>query len=119
MEVTLLISSDVLRGYNDVLILCILLDSDSYGYAISKEIFKRSNSVYSIKETTLYSAFNRLQKNGYVSTYSGDETQGRQRTYLTITDKGRKYFFEKVTEWQVTKELVDAFMPKDAGKADR
>lgn len=114
----MLISSDVLRGYNDVFILRVLLDSDSYGYEISKEILKRSESVYSIKETTLYSAFNRLQKLGYVSTYSGDETQGRQRTYLTITDKGRRFMEEKVTEWQVTKQLVDAFMPKTIGKAE-
>lgn len=113
-----MISSDVLRGYNDVFILRILADSDLYGYAISKEIFKRSNNVYSIKETTLYSAFNRLQKNGFVSTYSGDETQGRQRTYLTITDKGRKYLEEKAIEWQITKELVDAFMPENARKAE-
>lgn len=32
------ISSDVIRGYNDTMILYLLLDAPSYGYAISKQI---------------------------------------------------------------------------------
>ena len=33
-----MLGSDVMRGYNDMLILCLLLEGDSYGYAISREI---------------------------------------------------------------------------------
>lgn len=104
-----MISSDVLRGYNDTMILAVLIDGDSYGYEISKEIARRSNDVYLIKETTLYSAFNRLEKNGLVETYFGDKTNGKRRTYLRITEKGRAYFLEKCNEWALTKELVDQF----------
>jgi len=104
-----LISSDVLRGYNDTIILSVLKDADSYGYEISKEISRRSGGVYAIKETTLYSAFNRLEKNGFVRTYYGDETFGKRRTYLSITDTGSAYYREKCAEWEITKELVDHF----------
>lgn len=31
-----MISSDVLRGYNDTIVLACLLDKDSYGYEINK-----------------------------------------------------------------------------------
>ena len=56
-----MISSDVIRGYNDTIILFLLLEYDSYGYEISKRIKELSQEKYIIKETTLYSAFNRLQ----------------------------------------------------------
>ena len=51
------ISSDVIRGYNDTIILYLLLDRPSYGYEISKQIRLISEEKYVIKETTLYSAF--------------------------------------------------------------
>ena len=77
-EVIDLISSDVIRGYNDTIILSILKDKDSYGYEISKQIQTLSDACYIIKETTLYSAFSRLEKNGYITSYYGDESYGNE-----------------------------------------
>lgn len=57
-----MISSDVIRGYNDIMILCLLLDGDLYGYEISKRINEITEEKYKMKETTLYSAFTRLEK---------------------------------------------------------
>lgn len=104
-----MISSDVLRGYNDTMILSLLLEHDSYGYEISREIENRSNGIYTMKETTLYSAFIRLQKNGYIISYSGSETFGKQRTYYRITESGVKFYREKCEEWELTKKLIDRF----------
>jgi DNA-binding PadR family transcriptional regulator len=104
-----LISSDILRGYNDTIILSLLAEHDSYGYEISREIENRSNGIYTMKETTLYSAFIRLQKNGYIISYSGAETFGKPRTYYRITESGTLYFREKCEEWELTKELIDRF----------
>ena len=47
------ISSDVIRGYNDTMILYILRNAPSYGYEISKQIKQLSDGKYVIKETTL------------------------------------------------------------------
>lgn len=105
-----MISSDVIRGYNDTMILCILINGDSYGYEISKTIKNLSHEKYIIKETTLYSAFTRLQKKDYIESYYGVETNGKRRTYYKITDKGRQYYKEKCQEWYVTKEVVEKFI---------
>lgn len=67
------ISSDVIRGYNDTIILYLLLDRPSYGYEISKQIKLISEEKYVIKETTLYSAFTRLEKNGYITSFSSSD----------------------------------------------
>ena len=37
-----MLGSDVMRGYHVMLTLCLLLEGDSYGYAISREIERRS-----------------------------------------------------------------------------
>lgn len=63
--VTYTVSNDALKAYNDILILYILLQGDSYGYEISRRIREITDEKYIIKETTLYSAFNRLEKSGY------------------------------------------------------
>lgn len=106
------ISSDVIRGYNDTMILFLLLDRPSYGYEISKKIKTYSNEKYTIKETTLYSAFTRMEKNGYVESFSGNGENGKRRTYYHITDLGRKYYKEKCDEWTLTKEVVEKFIMK-------
>jgi PadR family transcriptional regulator PadR len=105
-----LISSDVIRGYNDTIILFLLKDEPSYGYEISKRIRELSEDKYIIKETTLYSAFTRLEKNGFISSFYGDETNGKRRTYYQITDLGRKYYQEKCEEWELTKDVVEKFI---------
>ena len=105
-----MISSDVIRGYNDTFILFLLLDAPSYGYEISRQIRLLTDRKYIIKETTLYSAFTRLEKNGYIESFYGDETGGRRRTYYRITPAGRTYYAEKCEEWRVTREVVEHFI---------
>ena len=104
-----MISSDGIRGYNDMMILYLLLKEPSYGYQISREIKIRTEEKYVIKETTLYSAFTRLEKNGYIESFYGSETTGKRRTYYRITEAGKEYYKEKCSEWELTKEVVDQF----------
>ena len=101
-----MIGSDAIRGYNDTFILSILQSGASYGYAISKRIREISKEQYSIKETTLYSAFTRLEKNGYIESFPGEVTHGKKRTYYQITHAGERYLEEKLLEWEVTKDVV-------------
>ena len=105
-----MISSDVIRGYNDTIILYLLLEGDSYGYEISKNIKEISDEKYIMKETTLYSAFNRLESNGFIESFYGDETFGKRRTYYRITPSGLAYYKEKCGEWELTKDVINRFI---------
>ena len=106
-----MISSDIIRGYNDTIILYLLLEQPSYGYEISQHIREITGGKYIIKETTLYSAFTRLEQNGYVESYS-DNSSGKRRTYYRITNQGRSYYQEKCEEWTLTKEVIEYFIKK-------
>jgi PadR family transcriptional regulator PadR len=107
------ISSDVIRGYNDTMILYILRNAPSYGYEISKQIKQLSDGKYIIKETTLYSAFTRMEKNGYIESFTAApeaDGGGKRRTYYRITGNGQQYYKEKCEEWNLTKEVVEHFI---------
>ncbi|MGC6767831.1 PadR family transcriptional regulator [Enterococcus sp. LJL51] len=108
-----MIGSDAIRGYNDTFILTILLEGDSYGYEVSKRIMEVSEEKYSIKETTLYSAFTRLEKNKFIESYPGQVTHGKKRTYYKITESGKIYLEEKKEEWRLTKKVVERFIKEE------
>lgn len=105
-----MISSDIIRGYNDTIILSLLLDGPSYGYEISKQIKSITNEEYIIKETTLYSAFSRLEKNNFITSFPGNETNEKKRTYYKITKTGIEYYKEKCNEWKLTKTVINKFV---------
>lgn len=56
------ITSDIIRGHTDTIILAHLVDKNSYGYEINKAIKEKTNHEYELKEATLYSAFRRLEE---------------------------------------------------------
>ena len=62
------------------------------------------------KEATLYTAFRRLEENGYISSYWGDESTGARRRYYTITNEGRQALERLKAEWQTAKALIDALI---------
>ncbi|HZK16967.1 MAG TPA: PadR family transcriptional regulator [Anaerolineaceae bacterium] len=107
-----MLSSDVLRGYTDMIIISLLLDEPNYGYEISRRIRTTTEGKFVMKETTLYSAFNRMEKNGLLTSFYGTESGGKRRTYYSLTDTGRAFYREKIDEWVLTKEIVEKFIRK-------
>ncbi len=104
------IRSDILRGHVDSIILRILSDGDSYGYAISKEISDRTKEKFQIKEATLYAVFQRLEKKGLIKSYYGDRSHGGKRKYYSLTRRGELYLNEMIEEWQEIKEVINVFL---------
>jgi PadR family transcriptional regulator PadR len=104
------ISSDLLRGHTDTLILKLLLSGDKYGYEISKLIYSNSKGEYELKEATMYSSLKRLENEGGITSYWGDETQGGRRKYYKVTDKGREIYFENKQNWEYAKQILDQLL---------
>lgn len=101
------ISSDLLRGHTDTIVLGILLEEDSYGYEIYKKIIEKSEGLYELKEATLYSSFRRLEQEGCITSYWGDETQGGRRKYYSITAIGKEAYRLNKDDWEFTKKVID------------
>src|SRR5215217_8114767 len=104
------ISSDLLRGHSDTIILKLLMDGDKYGYEISKLIQTNSGNEYELKEATLYSSVRRLEADGDITWYWGDETQGGRRKYFRITEKGKNTYAHNKTTWEYAKRVLDTLL---------
>ena len=101
------ITSDLLRGHTETIILKLLIEKDSYGYEINKSIQEKTNNLFELKEATLYSAFRRLETAGLIASYWGDETTGARRRYYTITYEGRQVYQQNKVDWENAKALID------------
>jgi DNA-binding PadR family transcriptional regulator len=104
------LSSDLLRGHTDTIVLRILMRGDAYGFEIYNRIRERSGGCYELKETTLYSSYKRLEAEGCISSYWGDETQGARRKYYRITDKGRQMFKRNLRDWKFTQKIINKLL---------
>lgn len=104
------ITSDILRGHTETIILKQLLSKDSYGYEINKAIQDLTNHEFELKEATLYSAFRRLENEGLITSYWGDETTGARRRYYMITSEGKKVYQQNRKDWEDAKVLIDSLI---------
>ena len=100
------ISKELAKGSNATLILSVIENEDMYGYKIVKELERRSENVFSLKEGTLYPILHSLEDNGMVESYWVD-VDNRKRKYYKITRKGRRMLKEKKEEFKVYTTAVN------------
>jgi len=104
------ITSELLRGHTETIILRQLLDKDSYGYEINKAIQEKTRNQYELKEATLYSAFRRLETAGLITSYWGDEQTGARRRYYAITNDGKNTYSQNRKDWEDAKTLIETLI---------
>jgi PadR family transcriptional regulator PadR len=104
------ISSDLLRGHTDTIILKLLISGDKYGYEISKLTQANSRGEYELKEATMYSSLKRLEGDGCITSYWGDETQGGRRKYYSVTAKGKETYSANKENWENAKSILDRLL---------
>lgn len=103
-------NTELIRDHVDSFILRFLAQSDSYGYDIHKAISTATEGVYEIKQPTLYSCLKRLEKQGLITSYDGETSNGAQRKYYAITDKGRDFLQKDITQWEFSRTLLDRLL---------
>ncbi len=101
------ITSDLIRGNTDTIILSCLESGDSYGYKINKTISAIAGGAYEMKEATLYTAFKRLEESGCIISYWGEENAGARRRYYKITEQGKAVLAQLRRDWEDSKAIID------------
>jgi PadR family transcriptional regulator, regulatory protein PadR len=104
------LSSDLLRGHTDTIILGLLMDGDKYGYEITKRVIERSEHAYELKEATMYSSLKRLEKDAHITSYWGDETLGGRRKYYHITQSGQDLYKNNKQNWDYAKRILEKLL---------
>ncbi|MDE6586656.1 MAG: PadR family transcriptional regulator [Clostridia bacterium] len=106
------ISSDLIRGHINTIILRTLYERDKYGYEIIEEIENKSHGQYTLKQPTLYSALKRLESQGYINAYwkTDEVSNGGRRKYYTLTDSGREITEKNQSEWEYSRTVIDSLI---------
>ena len=90
--------SDAVRGHLDLLLLAVISDGHSHGYAAVEEIRRRSDGVFDLAEGSVYPALHRLEGAGFLSS-RWSEDNGRRRRVYGISRRGRKQLGEQRDEF--------------------
>ncbi len=80
------IDKDLVAASATPLVLAILAESESYGYAILKRVRALSGGEFEWTDGMLYPLLHRLRRLGYVTTEWRSPSEGRRRQYYMLTD---------------------------------
>lgn len=110
MEADVHIDKDLVAASATPLVLAILAEGESYGYAILKRVRELSGGEFAWTDGMLYPLLHRLHRLGYVTTEWRTPPEGRRRRYYAITDEGRAAIAEQQRQWvTVTRALGDVW----------
>jgi len=101
------IDKDLVAASATTLVLGILAERESYGYAILKRIGDLSGGRLSWNDGMLYPLLHRLERGGQVSSSWQVAESGRRRKLYCITAAGRTALAERRSQWQVVSEALD------------
>jgi PadR family transcriptional regulator len=99
------VAKDLVAASATPMVLGILADGESYGYAILRQINELSGGELDWTEGLLYPLLHRLERLGHVESSWQSVSGERRRKYYRITDKGLAELAEQRRQWNT---VVDA-----------
>lgn len=100
------IGKDLVAASAVPLVLAILDEGESYGYAILKRIDELSGGALEWTDGMLYPLLHRLDRLGYVEARWHGELGGRRRRYYRVTSAGRQALSEQRRQWEVVSDAL-------------
>ena len=94
------IDKDLVAASATPLVLGILADGESYGYAILKRVTELSDGQLEWSEGLLYPLLHRLERQGHVHAFWAHSDSGRKRKYYEVTDEGRAALAQHQAQWR-------------------
>ncbi len=102
------IGKDLVAASATPLVLAILSEGESYGYAIIKRVDELSGGELRWTDGMLYPVLHRLERNGFVEAQWGKSESGRRRKYYRLTDRGSSELTSQRRQWKVVNDALRA-----------
>lgn len=111
-------SPQLTQDQTEMLVLSVLAERPSYGYAIGKQIAARSEEAFRVGASQLYPLLTRLEKQGLVTTdweeikSPGAEpgARGRRRKWYRLSPKGQRRLASRIAAHQRFTAIMDSFI---------
>lgn len=100
------VGKDLVAASAAPLVLAILSEDESYGYAIRKRVGELSRGELEWTDGMLYPVLHRLERNGHVEARWGTSEAGRRRKYYRLTPRGAEELERQRRQWQLVDETL-------------
>lgn len=94
------INKDLIAASSTPIVLSILAEGDSYGYAILQRVREISGGRMTWTDGMLYPVLHRLERLGHVESRWESAGTARKRKYYRITTQGQAQLAEERRQWQ-------------------
>src|ERR671915_243141 len=106
MEKIMEINKDLIAASSTPIVLAILAEEDSYGYAILQRVKELSGGRMEWTDGMLYPVLHRLERLGHVDARWEIAESGRKRKYYSITAAGRAQLADEQRQWQAVNDTL-------------
>ena len=100
------INKDLVAASSTPLVLAILAEGDSYGYAILKRVRELSGGAPEWTDGMLYPVLHRLEDSGLVESRWQKAESGRRRKYYRLTEAGRGQLADERRQWRTVDQTL-------------
>ena len=100
------ISKDLVAASATPLVLTILSEEESYGYAIIKRVTQLSDGRLAWTDGMLYPVLHRLERQGHIAASWRQASTGRKRKYYRLTESGHTELATQTQQWQTVNETL-------------
>ena len=107
-------TSQLLKGNTPTLVLAVLAEGSSHGYAIVKEIGRRCEGALDMKQATLYPVLQALERDGLIEGEWDTHNAERPRRVYRITPAGRDDLAKRSRSWRSFAEAIDRVLGSGA-----
>lgn len=101
------INKDLVAASSTPLVLAILAEGDSYGYAILKRVRDLSGGELEWTDGMLYPVLHRLERSGMIESRWENADSGRRRKYYRVTAAGREQLTDERRQWRTVDEALE------------
>lgn len=101
-----MIRKELVAASAEPLILSLLAQGESYGYAIMQDIKARSNNQLQWTDGMLYPVLHRMERKDWVKSRWVQVENGRKRKYYSLKRDGRRAMEKHHQQWSVVNSIL-------------
>lgn len=110
---------ELLKGSTPTLILAVLEEAPRHGYAIAREIERRSASALSLGEGSLYPQLHALEREGLIAgTWEMPTGGGTSRKVYTLTEAGQTELIQRTRNWRAFVRAIEDVLQRGGREPD-
>ena len=94
-----MLTKELVAASTEPLILSLLSEGESYGYALIQEVKRLSGDQITWTDGMLYPVLHRMEREGWIQSRWGEAETGRKRKYYSLKKDGKKALKEQRDQW--------------------